>query len=315
MRRDRFFQLYDLREEEYSFRGLWLIVYLYFGSLLFAAVVAPLVFRLVHFLDPETQSYIAGKPFADYFDRGRILCLLILFPLLMKRANLFSWKRLGFLKEGGAHFLRWFLIGVVMMLMVYGISFSFGILETREGWSWGKQIERIGLGLGAAILIGLTEETLFRGFVFRTFYLALRPWIAVVGSSMFFAYLHFKMPDEAMAHVPVGDIGLDDGLVSIWYTMTTFALKFDGLLFFNLTLVGVLLTLTFLYSRNLWACVGLHAGWVFVIQSFIKTFDQVGVAHPFFGTEKVTDGYLVTLFLLLFIAVAVWLNRHKQPSG
>ena len=52
MKRDSFFQLYDLKEEESSFKGIWLIVILYFGSLLFSAVVAPLVFRLVHILDP-----------------------------------------------------------------------------------------------------------------------------------------------------------------------------------------------------------------------------------------------------------------------
>ena len=312
MKRDKFFQLYDLDEGSYSCKGILLIVYLYFGSLVFASVFAPLIFRFVHFLDPETQSYLANKPFADFFDRSRILCLLILFPVLMKRANLWSWKRLGYLSPGVDHFKRWFPIGIGMMIIVYLIDFSFGVLELRENWTFGYQVQKIGLGLIGALLIGFMEETFFRGFVFRTFYLAMRPAFAVVLSSLFFAYLHFKMADEVMAHIPSSEIGIDDGLFAIWGSVTAFTTGFDGLLFFNLTLVGVLLHLAFLYTRNLWACVGLHAGWVFVIQSFVKTMDEVKGAHPFFGTEKVADGYLVTLFLVGFIAVFLWLMKKRS---
>ncbi|MCZ6672070.1 MAG: CPBP family intramembrane metalloprotease [Verrucomicrobia bacterium] len=202
-----------------------------------------------------------------------------------------------------------------MMGIIYAIDFSLGVLEPRTDWNWGGQIESIGGALVSALLIGLMEETFFRGFVFRTFYTALRPWLALIGSSLFFAYLHFKMPDEVLEHVPAHEIGLDDGLVAIWHTLTTFAANFDELLFFNLTLVGILLNLAFLYSRNLWACVGLHAGWVVMIQSFVDTFDETKGAHPFFGTEKVADGYLVTLFLFCFIAIAIWLLQRRGSGS
>ena len=315
MKRDSFFQIYDLSEDEYSWRGVWLIAILYFGSLLFSAVVALVVFRFVHFVDPDASSYLAGKPFSDYFDRGRLLCLLILFPYLMKKANLLSWRRLGYV-EGGRRLLeRWFMIGVGMMICVYLVDFGFGILEPRDNWTWGRQLERVGLGFGAGFLIGFLEETLFRGFVFRTFYTAFKPVVAVVLSSAFFAYLHFKMADEVMEHIPADQIGFDDSLVAIWGTLTAFTIDFDALLFFNLFLVGVLLHQAFLYTRNLWTCVGLHAGWVFCIQSFVKTFEATEGAHPFFGTEVVADGYLVTLFLLGFIGLFFWLMKKRSASG
>jgi membrane protease YdiL (CAAX protease family) len=314
MKRDKFFELYDIDEKSYSFRGLLLIGYLYFGSLLFSAIVAPLVFRLVHFLDPEAQGWFASKPFVDYFDRGRILCLLILFPLLMKRANLWSWKRLGYLSPGWGHFRKWFSIGIGMMLLVYLIDFGFGVIGPRGEWSWINLLEKAGAGLVGALLIGFAEETFFRGFVFRTFYTAMRPALAVILSSMFFAYLHFKMADEVMAHIPSNEIGIDDGLYAIWGSVTAFTTGFNGLLFFNLCLVGILLHLAFLYSRNLWACVGLHAGWVFVIQTLSKTFNETLPLRPFFGTERISDGYLVTLFLLGFIGIALWLILGKKNN-
>ncbi|MDA0346182.1 MAG: type II CAAX endopeptidase family protein [Verrucomicrobia bacterium] len=314
MKRDHFFQLHGLKENEFSAKGLWLIVYLYFGALVFAAIVAPLVFNLVHSLDPDASSYLAQKPFGKYFDRGRVLCLLILFPVLMKKANLLSWKRLGFLPPGRVHFKKWFAIGICMMALVYAVDFSFGILEPRENWSWGNQFEKIGSGIVSALLIAVVEESFFRGFVFRAFYTSLKPKLAVVLSSLFFAYVHFKMPYEVMAHIPVNEIGFDDGLFAIWGTLTTF-LYFEGLLFLNLFLVGILLHLGFLYTRNLWTCVGLHAGWVVVIQSLVKTMDEVEGAHPFFGTERVADGYLVTLFLLGFIGVCIWLMKRRDSSS
>lgn len=314
MKRDKFFQLYDLGEKTFSNRGLWLIVYLYFGSLLFAAIVAPLVFRLVHFLDPETQSWLAGKPFADYFDRGRLLCLLILFPVLIKRANLWSWKRLGFLSPGWIHFRKWFPIGIGMMLLVYLIDISCGVIEPCGEWVWAGQFTKAGSALAGALLIGFAEETLFRGFVFRTFYTAVRPAFAVVLSSMFFAYLHFKMADEVLAHVPVNEIGIDDGLFAIWASVTAFTTGFDALLFFNLSLVGILLHIAFLYSRNLWACVGLHAGWVVVIKIVSQLFNETAGAHSFFGTERVADGYLVSIFLLGFIGLFLWLMNRRKPA-
>ena len=313
MKRDRFFQLYNLQESEFSNKGLWLIVYLYFGALAFAAIAAPLVFNLVHYLDPDASSYLAQKPFGKYFDRGRLLCLLILFPVLMKKANLLSWKRLGFLPPGWVHFKKWFLIGICMMGILYAIDFSFGILEPRENWSWGNQIEKIGAGLVAALLIAVAEESFFRGFVFRAFYTSFKPKLAMVLSALLFAYIHFKMPYHVMEHIPVNEIGFDDGMFAIWGTLTTF-LYFDGLLFLNLFLAGILLHLIFLYTRNLWACVGLHAGWVIVIQSLVNTIDEKGEISPFFGTEKVTDGNLVSIFLVVFILLFLWLMK-KQASG
>lgn len=314
MKRDSFFQLYDLTEEEYSWKGLGLIAILYFGSMLFSAVVALAIFKLVHLLDPDASSYLAGKPFSDYFDRGRLLCLLILFPYLMKKADLLSWRRLGYLEGGWGHFKKWFVIGVGMMACVYLVDFAFGILEPRDDWTWGRQLEKIGLGLGGAVLIGLLEETFFRGFVFRTFYTALRPVPAIIGSSLFFAYLHFKMADEVMEHIPPAQIGFDDSLVAIWGTLTAFTTGFDALLFFNLFLVGILLSLAFLFTKNLWTCVGLHAGWVVCIQSLFKTVNEVEGAHPFFGTERVADGYLVTLFLIGFIGLFIWLMKKRSAT-
>lgn len=310
MKRDKLFELYDLNESQYSLKGLLLFVQLYFGSMLFGAIVGPVAYWLFQHGNFEPDSfmqYLAEKPFGDFFKRGRQLCILILFPILMKQANLMSAKRLGYLPPVKSNFLKWFSIGLVSMGMVYAVDLSFGVLEMREKWTVAYQLEKIAIGIFASVLVGLLEETFFRGLVFRMFYTALRPRFALIVSSMVFAYLHFdKMPDSVLEHVAPADIGFDDGFHAIWATMTAFTTEFKTLQFFNLFLVGVILHQTFLLTRNLWACVGLHAGWVTVIQSFIKTFNESGEANGFTGTEKVVDGYLVTILLVVMVAGMAW---------
>ncbi len=317
MKRNRLFQLYNLEENQYSLRGLWLFVQLYFGSLLFAALVAPVVYWMFQDANFDPNGYmnhLAEKPFGDFFKRGRQLSILILFPILMKKANLFSLKRLGYLPPAKRDFGRWFLIGIVSMGIVYAVDLSFGILDAHENWTLGRQFERVAIGLFASVLIGLLEETFFRGLVFRMFYTAFRPRVALIVSSLVFAYLHFdKVPDSVLAHVVPADIGFDDGFHAVWATMTAFTTEFEFLQFFNLFLVGIVLHQTFLLTGNLWACVGLHAGWVTMIQSFLKTFNENGV-NAFAGTEKVVDGYLVTILLLIMVSGLAWFLKKRSAE-
>lgn len=312
-RRDPAFLLFARRPDEYSAKGLWLLVALYFGSLLAAAIISPLAFRLVHHLDPQADWYIASKPFPEYFDRARLLFVVLLFPYLFVKCQLASARRIGFHAFHPA-FARWFLYGIGMMAVVYGFQFAWGAIEPRQEWTAALQLKRCAAALAGAFLIGLIEETLFRGLVFRIFYTALRPVIAVLLSSAFFAYLHFKMPDIAMDHVAVEAIGIDDGLAAAWKTLTAFTYGFDPLLFLNLTLVGVVLHQCFLLKGNLWSCIGLHAGWVFVILSLSKTFGHTERANWFTGTERVANGLWVTCVLLFVVAAfALILSRRNRP--
>jgi len=117
-----------------------------------------------------------------------------------------------------------------------------------------------------------------------------------------------------MESVSVASIGIDDGLFAAWGTMIAFATGFNALAFLNLTLVGVLAHLVFVRTRNLWAPIGIHAGWVMTILSISKTFEETPNANLFTGTERVADGYLVTVYLLAFAILFTFLPSNSDAQ-
>lgn len=305
MRRDPDFILFDKSDSDFSYRGLILLTILYFGSLLAAAILSPLFFQLVHFIDSDSSSYIAAKPYPEYFDRARLLFVIVLFPFLFKFCGLNSRYAIGFRGDLLPTAGRWILYGIGMIVLIYGTQLALGAIEPRDDWTLSRQLEKIALAILGALIIGIVEETLFRGLVFRIFYTAIKPWPAIICSSLFFAFLHFKMEDEAMDHIPISLIGIDDGFAAAWGTMIAFATGFNALAFLNLTLVGILAHLTFIRVRNIWAPIGIHAGWVMTILSISKTFDETRAATAFTGTERIADGYLVTAYLFIFIIIFI----------
>lgn len=311
MKRDSQFILFGLTSQTYSFKGLNYLALLYIGSLAFAALASPLVFQLVHAFDPEQTGYLANKPYPDYFDRARWIFVLLVLPYIFKKCGLFSGTSIGLKPPALKTYAKWALFGIGMMATIYGLGFVLGTIEPRDNWTIGRQIEKSSIALVSATLIGTLEELVFRGIVFRIFYTAFKPLPAVLLSSMFFAFLHFKMSDELLAHVPWQDIGFDDAAFAAWQTIAAFADGFNLLSFINLTLVGILLHQCFLITQNLWACIGLHAGWVFIILGISKTFQETEQATLFTGTEKVADGIWVGVVMIIFAAIFAWTLNQR----
>ncbi len=295
--------LYNLSEDEYSLKGIGLLVILFFGSLLFAALASPLAFQLVHYLDPDQSGYLANKSYSRFFDRARLFCVVVLFPLLFIKTGLTTAEKIGFRGDPRRIAIYWACYGMGMMAIVYIPLFLIGVLEPLPQFTWTRLINRALIAIVGATIIGLIEETLFRGLVFRIFYTAFKPPLAILFSSVFFAYLHFKMSGETIAHIPIQEIGFDDGFMAIWYTLTAILEGFNGLLFLNLTLVGIILHQVFLFTRSLWACIGLHAGWVSVIMTLSRNFNETDRANLFTGTEKIADGIWVTVIMTIFVFV------------
>jgi CAAX protease family protein len=89
-------------------------------------------------------------------------------------------------------------------------------------------------GIGFALMTGVVEELLFRGFVFRWMQNGLGTWIAIGFSAALFGALH----------------GFNPGATAV----STFAIALEA---------GVILSAAYVYSGNLWMPIGLHAAWNF----------------------------------------------------
>lgn len=315
MNRDPQHILYGLGSREYSVKGLWLLALLYFGSLLAATGISLAGWHIVHALDPEATGYLANKPYPKFFDRARWLCVLLLLPYLFWQCRVTSFKAIGFSRPFASVSGVWFLYGIGMIAIIYGGSYALGGMELKDDASIESLLGALDDALLAGILVGLLEEIVFRGLVFRMFYTSLRPIVAILASSAFFAILHFKADSTQLDELAPGEVGFTEGFGIAWESIAALVTQFDFTYLTAIFLVGVLLHQTFLLKGNLWANAALHAGWVFTIKLVSSVFQTSESANAFTGTTRVADGYWVIVVLIVFILIfSKRLSGQDQPS-
>ncbi|MDQ8204384.1 CPBP family intramembrane glutamic endopeptidase [Pelagicoccus sp. SDUM812003] len=312
MTRDRRHILYDLGEDQYSLKGIWLLALLFFGSLISGAVLSLIAFKITHFVDPDASSYLASKPYPKFFDRARWVSVLFLLPYLFVKCRITSFRAIGFAKPFAATFGLWFVSGIAMIFIIYGFNTATGAFAINPEWSAGLLLKKADDAILAALLIGTLEEIVFRGLVFRMFYTAMKPLPALLCSSFFFALLHFKTPEFALGHLAPSEIGAAQAAQIAFGTAVAVFTEFDLKYLLAIFLVGVALHQVFLLGRNLWASIAIHAGWVFTIKLFGSAFVTTDQASSFSGTTRVADGYWVSMVLVVFIAGFALLLKRKE---
>ena len=267
MKRDKRHLLYGLSTESYSLKGIWLLGLLYFGSLFVAVFLSLAAWKITHSVDPDGSSYLASKPYTKFFDRSRWFCVLLILPLLFWKCRVTSFQAAGFVRPFLKTAGTWFAYGIGMIAIIYACSAAVGAIELRPEMTVSGILSNLGNALLAGILVGLLEEIVFRGLVFRMFYTALKPLPAILLSSVFFAILHFKASAEVFTDTAPQEIGLFEGFFTAWAMMAALVTEFDFTYLTSIFLVGVLLHQVFLLTSNLWANAALHAGWVFTIKA------------------------------------------------
>lgn len=315
MKRDKRHLLYGLSTASYSPKGLWLLGLLYFGSLFVAVFLSLAAWKITHSVDPDGSSYLANKPYTKFFDRSRWFCVLLILPFLFWKCRITSFQAAGFVRPFAKTAATWFAYGIGMIAIIYASSAALGAIQLRPDASMSGFVANLGNALLAGILVGVLEEAVFRGLVFRMFYTALKPILAIILSSAFFAVLHFKASAEAFTDYSPQAIELYEGFFTAWAMMAALVTQFDFTYLASIFLVGILLHQVFLLSSNLWANAALHAGWVFTIKAVGGAFQTSPAANAFTGTTRVADGYLVIVVLIGFCAIFGWKLRSKTASN
>lgn len=339
IRSERNFMLFGLSETQRSWQGLRLLMGVYIGSLLFAAILAPWLYWLVqalHAVAPQTFEYLAHKGFEDYFDRLRWLPVLIVLPWLFIRCRLYSAKDIGLSwnRQTRGLLRRWFILGALLLLLIVGTQFYFTDTFFHKDLSWGTVIAIALKALAGALLVSLLEETVFRGLILRLFYTATGPFLGIILCSMFFAYAHYKMPDhvwqdafpsaitseqvqiyaEHYGQTPPEDINRVhwwSGFFVAGWTLIGISQNFDLISFLTYFTLSMALCLLTLRTRTLWSAIGMHAGIVFVLLSYGKLADIQ--SHGFWlGGRNVRDGMLALSLLIALCLVLYLLLRRDQ---
>ena len=304
--RDREFILFGLSPGEKSWRGVSLLAVVLIGTLLIAALVSPWIYWGVlawaEAAPNELNHYLADKDFPRYFDRLRWLSIILILPWLLKRCGLLSWNSLGYgsISREWRSTIQWFGMGLAMLALVAIVqNFTVG-LNIRMPLISGAFMAVLLMGIMSGILVGVVEETVFRGAVFRMFYTAINPTLAVIVSALFFAAVHFKkIPDSLWMD---NTVSLGSGFYLGFWVMLSVILSFEFFKFINLFLAGLILNLLFLKTRSLMPCIGLHAGWVCFRAVYRKYAETNGeAANIIWGSETVIDGIFPSVIMVLLV--------------
>lgn len=123
------------------------------------------------------------------------------------------------------------LVGVMLFSVTIGILWLFGYYKVTGINAWTEIFSWLVL----AIISGVTEELIFRGFLFRVAEESLGTWLALAISALIFGLLHLANPNA-----------------TLWGAI---AIAIEA---------GIMLAAAFVYTRRLWLPIGIHFAWNFV---------------------------------------------------
>ena len=233
--------------------------------LLFAvafAVVAVATYPVWLLLHPHFDF-----PFHRIGERIGMLALAVGFVLVARHLGLADRASLGyglprrlFVRE----MLTGLALGVATMLVVVGVMSALGLLEWSRASTIGAGAlaQLIVARLLSGLIVALIEETFMRGAMYTAIERESGVRIAVLLTALLYAASHFF----GKVRIAPDDVTAWSGVALLTQSLQAFA-HFSGILdaFLALAAVGVVLALVRHATGNIAACLGLHAGWVWVM--------------------------------------------------
>ena len=209
-----------------------------------------------------------------------------------------------------------FVVGILMMLPVTGLFHvtDLRVLHLSPDFAWDAFAVKLASLLLAAFAVSLIEETFFRGILFQGFLKDKAPLSAILLTALFFSVIHFarikggELPADAPWYY--GSVILADSITMHWHSdYASTAL--------SLFLAGVLLGIVRLKTASVWACIGIHSGWILTLKmdkklsDFNEQSDWYFLVGPYdWYNGWATAGWLAVIFLIYFT-----ITNYRKTSG
>jgi membrane protease YdiL (CAAX protease family) len=258
----------------------------------------------------------ADWPFHRVANRLAMLALLVGLVWLLQRMRLMNRADLGF----GCERRRFIVllaqslgIGVLSMLPVIGLLLAFGVRALEPQLTAGAALAIASKGLISGLVVAFIEETFLRGAMHSAIRRESGARNAVVLVAVVYAALHFL----SRARIPHESVEWNSGLTLLAQTFGAFA-EPAGIVdsFLALFAVGILLGLVRERFGHIAACIGLHAGWVWVIASTRElTVRQAEAPLGFLvGSYDGVVGYLVLAWTIA-LTLLFWRARGRLVTS
>lgn len=271
-----------------------------------AALLAPPLYELAHTAwVVEHLPSVAKFPFARCFNRAILIAALSLIWPFWRWLGITKVSELGLVSN--PYWLRDLLRG--FMLSASGVALLSAGLLYFHMVAWRKSWDATSFVWAAltAIIVALIEESFFRGALFGALRRNWRWQPALAFLSILFGIVHFLKPRHKAMLGPVDALSGFKILPHVFWQLTQPQKIVSSLL--ALILVGAILGYTVVRTRSLFMAIGLHAGWVFGLKSFMTISKTPKVATVWLGKDPLSG--LLPLGLLVLTALAVmWSLRH-----
>lgn len=259
--------------------------------------------------------------FRTLVSRGGLVFLILgLYPLakyLKLAAADIGFRRLALLRQLVLGFILGMLILALHMLALLVLKIRAIDPHALRSIGHVSSILAQSLAIGAAV--ALIEETVFRGVLLAGLrrFSGAAPAVAI--SAFYYAALHFLRSNWT---ADIATVGWDTGFRIAADAFGHMAAMPLGA-FLALFLAGILLAcVRIAFPHGLGYCIGLHAGWVFVIKSGKAVTDAVPGASGTFlvsGYDGITSylaaGWIGFLSLLFVLAFRHHFVRQRDVSG
>ncbi|QHI68652.1 CPBP family intramembrane glutamic endopeptidase [Tichowtungia aerotolerans] len=311
------------------FKPLFALLLIFCAAPLLAALVSPWIYMAVQSRAAEVMQWvhqseaagtnlfwadIADSVFTSPFRRVNDRIVLILVLGLLAPAYRLSGMggRADFGIPKRRDWLRLFGIGLIVaaasMLIVYAIGLFAGVYgPVNVDGDVVSELLKIIIGM---LLIGVIEEILFRGFILTAFRKSFGPVAAVLLSSALFAAVHFIKPAEPE-------------ITNRWFSgFLLFSHPFSGAgsTFWpevcTLFCMGTVLATLSTWTRSVYICIGLHAGWVWVMMLFRLFTENQGRLIWLYGPgEWISKGWIGPITALIIWAVVFATRKTWMTLG
>ena len=214
------------------------------------------------------------------------LIVIYLFRVKLDEKTFFS---LGFsLKKAKKDILLGLGLGLLPMLFSFLLFLNLDMIEIVEFNFIGLELFYVGL---LFISVSLSEEILIRGYVLSNFMDSSNKYIALLISSFLFALMH----------------GLNPNITTIEMI--------------NLFLAGIMLGITYLYTKNLWFAFANHFSWNFFQAMFGFHVSGLTIYSPiklkiepsiWTGGEFGVEGSVLTILLQSILIVFLYFSYRNS---
>lgn len=281
--------------------------------LLTGAVLSPLVYQISQALALGTNlfSFLQQFDFPQYFRRTSMVAALVYLPTFLKAMGVRSWAEIGLGAEveKGSRFVWGIIFGGACIFILTAINVALGAREFRPD----PDIDKIYKFAVTAVVVAGLEEVFFRAVVLTQLRRTMSFMKALLLCSFFFAFVHFLKPapgshgDEVFWYS--GFQLIPESLVS-FTRPDEIAFQFTALF-----LAGLILGYSFLKKGSIYFCIGIHAGWVFMLKTTGLLTDNTSKTITWLNGSGLYDGVIGIGILLVFLVILVIYENRRGDTG